>query len=74
MHELFQARQCMNYFKLHKLMKSRYGFIICQKRLNLTGKIPGPGRDNPDPGPGRDFVFIPIPAGMKAVPARSRPG
>ena len=69
----------MNYLKLHKLVKSRYG-SIGQKRLNLTGKIPGPGpgpgRDNPDPGPGRDFVFIPVPfpAGMKAVPARSRPG
>ena len=67
----------MNYLKLHKLVKSRYG-SIGQKRLNLTGKIPGPGpdRDKPDPGPGRDFVFIPVPvpAGMKAVPARSRPG
>ena len=67
----------MNYLKLHKLVKSRYG-SIGQKRLNLTGKIlglgPGPGRDNPDLGPGRDFVFIPVPAGMKAVPARSRPG
>ena len=65
----------MNYLKLHKLVKSRYG-SIGQKRLNLTGKIPGPGpgRDNLDPGPGRDFVFIPVPAGMKAVPARSWPG
>ena len=63
----------MNYLKLHKLVKSRYG-SIGQKRLNLTGKIPGPGRDNPDPGPGRDFVFIPVPAGMKVVTARSRPG
>ena len=37
-------------------------------------KIPGPGRDSPDPGAGRDLVLIPVPIGINAIPARSRPG
>ena len=35
-----------------------------------------PGRDHPNPGPGRVFevIPVPVPAGIKVIPARSRPG